>query len=126
MDADFKGPEKRSHVRAPIELKVDYKRLNGFFADYTRNISRGGTFIGTPNPLPIGTRFDFQLAVPGVPAPVRLLGEVSWLREEGPQPGMGIRFVFGDDAEREEFEATVEKLMIDHLGPLLYQKLKSR
>ena len=34
-------PENREHGRAPIELKVDYKKLNSFFADYTRNISKG-------------------------------------------------------------------------------------
>ena len=38
-------PERRAEVRRPIELKVEYKRLNTFFADYTKNISRGGTFI---------------------------------------------------------------------------------
>ena len=30
-----------------IELTVEYKRMNAFFADYTKNISRGGTFIRT-------------------------------------------------------------------------------
>ena len=48
----------------PIALKVEYKRLNSFFADYTKNISRGGTFIRTKNPLSIGTEFMFQLQVP--------------------------------------------------------------
>jgi hypothetical protein len=35
-------PERRAETRRPIELKVEYKRLNTFFADYTKNISRGG------------------------------------------------------------------------------------
>ncbi len=39
--------DRRKDQREPIELQVSYKRLNTFFADYTRNISRGGTFIGT-------------------------------------------------------------------------------
>src|SRR6516164_2182390 len=52
----------RTHPRAPIELKVDYKKLNSFFADYTRNISKGGTFIKTRKPLPVGTRFLFVYA----------------------------------------------------------------
>ena len=43
--------DRRLAYRAPIELKVEYKRLNTFFADYTRNISRGGTFIGTDKPV---------------------------------------------------------------------------
>jgi type IV pilus assembly protein PilZ len=126
MDPDFKGPEKRAFPRAPIELKIDYKRLNSFFADYTKNISRGGTFIGTPKPLPIGTAFSFQITIPGLPSAVHLLGEVSWVREDNVQPGMGIRFIFADESERKEFESAVEKLMIEHLGPVLYKKLLSR
>ena len=45
-------PEHRDHARAPIELEVDYKKLNSFFADYTKNISKGGTFIKTRKALP--------------------------------------------------------------------------
>jgi type IV pilus assembly protein PilZ len=58
------GIDGRLETRAPIELKVDYKKLNSFFADYTKNISKGGTFIKTKKPLPVGTRFLFKLTVP--------------------------------------------------------------
>ena len=47
--------DRRSNLRAAIELNVEYKRLNTFFADYTRNISKGGTFIKTDKPLEVGT-----------------------------------------------------------------------
>ena len=56
--------DKRQTDRVPIELKVEYKRLNTFFSDYTKNISKGGTFIKTKRPLDIGTEFVFQLHVP--------------------------------------------------------------
>ena len=85
--------EGRQHTRAPIELKVDYKKLNSFFADYTKNISKGGTFIKTRKPLPIGTRFLFKLTVPRRPEPFELLGEVVWSKGDGEEPGMGIRFI---------------------------------
>ena len=62
--------------RAPIELKVEYKRLNSFFADYTKNISRGGTFIRTERPLGIGTEFNFKLCVPTLENPLVLRGKV--------------------------------------------------
>src|SRR5262249_3836697 len=75
--------EGRTHPRAPIELKVDYKKLNSFFADYTRNISKGGTFIKTKKPLPVGTRFLFKLSIPGRAEPFELLGEVAWSNAEG-------------------------------------------
>jgi type IV pilus assembly protein PilZ len=115
--------EARQHTRAPIELKVDYKKLNSFFADYTKNISKGGTFIKTKKPLPIGTRFLFKLNVPHREAPFELLGDVVWSKADGDEPGMGIRFVYGANGQREEFEQVVEELMTDSLGPELTHKL---
>ncbi len=69
-------PEPRVEARRPIELKVEYKRLNTFFADYIKNISRGGTFIKTSRPLPVGTEFLFKLFVPGREVPFTIHGEV--------------------------------------------------
>ncbi len=115
--------ENREHVRAPIELKVDYKKLNSFFADYTKNISKGGTFIKTKKTLPIGTRFLFRLTVPGRERPFELNGEVVHANGAGDDPGMGIRFVWGDDRERQGFEGVVETLMAESLGPLVTQNL---
>ncbi len=116
-------PEQREHARAPIELKVDYKKLNSFFADYTKNISKGGTFIKTKKSLPVGTRFLFRLTVPGRDAAFELNGEVVHATPSGDEPGMGIRFVWGEDRERTDFEETVEQLMSDSLGPLVAHKL---
>src|SRR5882724_11487272 len=121
--AEQKGPELRTQPRAPIELKVDYKKLNSFFADYTKNISKGGTFIKTKKPLTIGTRFLFKLTIPHRPEPFELLGEVVWSKGDGEEPGMGIRFIYQTEAQRDEFEAVVEKLMADSLGADLTQKL---
>jgi type IV pilus assembly protein PilZ len=120
------GPEARQNARAPIELKVDYKKLNSFFADYTKNISKGGTFIKTKKPLPIGTRFLFKLTVPSREEPFELLGEVVWSKGDGDEPGMGIRFIYSDDAQRTDFEAVVEHLMSDSLGSDLAGKLLNK
>src|SRR5882672_348225 len=99
MDTDSEDGERREGGRAPIELKVEYKRLNTFFADYTKNISKGGTFIKTRKPLDIGTEFVFKLCVPTLADPIALNGKVQWVVKEGEEgpgesPGMGIRFVY--------------------------------
>jgi type IV pilus assembly protein PilZ len=119
-------PENREHGRAPIELKVDYKKLNSFFADYTKNISKGGTFIKTKKMLPVGTRFLFRLTVPGRPRPFELNGEVVHATSQGDEPGMGIRFVWTGDRERVAFESLVEGLMHESLGPLVTTRLLRR
>lgn len=120
--------DRRDNSRAQIELKVEYKRLNSFFADYTRNISRGGTFIKTGKPLKIGTEFMFKLFVPRLDGPLVLRGKVQWIVSEAEatdeQPaGMGIGFVYASEAEREKIERVVEGLMVESLGPVIYEKL---
>jgi type IV pilus assembly protein PilZ len=123
--------DRRREFRAPIELKVEYKRLNTFFADYTKNISRGGTFIATQKPLPIGTEFVFALGIPQMAEPLRLRGKVMWTTApEDASPanpaGMGIEFQYVDDAERREKESAVERLLLQELGDHLATKLLGR
>jgi type IV pilus assembly protein PilZ len=125
--------ERRREARAPIELKVEYKRLNTFFYDYTKNISKGGTFIKTEKPLDIGTIFLFKLMVPSRDTPLALRGEVRWVIKEGSprpanipadhEPGMGIRFVYEEADQRQALEELVQKMMVDSLGPLIYSRL---
>jgi type IV pilus assembly protein PilZ len=125
--------ERRREARAPIELKVEYKRLNTFFYDYTKNISKGGTFIKTEKPLGIGTIFLFKLVIPAHAEPLALRGEVRWIVKEGeplpPQappghePGMGIKFIYDDADQRKDLEAIVSKMMVDSLGHLIYSNL---
>jgi type IV pilus assembly protein PilZ len=120
--------DRRSAQRHAITLRVDYKRMNTFFADYAKNISKGGTFIRTSKPLDVGTEFVFVLAIPGQPEQLQLKGEVMWTVDEeqatDEQPaGMGIRFRFSKEAERTQLETFVEKLMADKLGKRVASKL---
>lgn len=130
VPAEADDSERRRAFRAPIELKVEYKRLNTFFADYTKNISRGGTFIGTDKPLPVGTEFVFALGVPTWPEPLRLRGKVIWVTDSNEATkanpaGMGIEFQY-DEGERREKEAAVERLLSAELGEHLATKLLGR
>jgi len=119
------GDEQRGGQRSAVELKVEYQRMNTFFYDYTKNISRGGTFVRTERPLEVGTRFSFKLSIPALADPLQLTGEVRWVRQEG-EPGMGIQFVFEDEAQRTVVDQLVEKLMVDSLGPLITTRLREQ
>ncbi len=120
-------PNRRASVRRPIELKVEYKRLNTFFADYTKNISRGGTFIKTSRPLPVGTEFLFKLVVPSLAEPLTIHGEVQRIvgtsSDSRDEPGMAIRFVYREGDPQAEIARIVEAMMTDSLGARLYAKL---
>ncbi len=121
--------ERRDDERAIVSLRVDYKRLNTFFADYTKNISKGGSFVRTDRPLEIGTEFVFQITFPSHEGTLELRGKVAWrvtpgeaTEQTGPA-GMGIRFLFASDAERRKVSDLVEGLMEQTLGQKLTSQL---
>jgi type IV pilus assembly protein PilZ len=124
---EAKDEEQRTADRAPITLRVEYKRINTFFADYTKNISKGGTFIRTARPLDIGTEFTFVLSLPEA-VELELKGIVKWVIAEADATaekpeGMGIQFVFADDGQRQAVERVVTGMMHESLGPVLAEKL---
>jgi type IV pilus assembly protein PilZ len=133
--SDSRPPEseRRRDERAAITLRVDYKRLNTFFADYTKNISKGGTFIRTTKPLDIGTEFVFVLSFPNREEQLKLNGKVIWITPEDQAdesadrpPGMGIRFIFKNDDERKQIHDVVENMMADTLGEHISTKLLAK
>lgn len=118
---------QRASARLPIEIKVEYRRLNAFIADFTRDISGGGFFVRTERPLPVGTECLFTLALPALDEPVSLKGVVRRVVEApgegGEEPGMGVELVFEDEEERAALRAVVDDLMVSHLGEALYRRL---
>ena len=126
--SEKKEDNRRQEARTPIELKVEYKRINTFFADYTKNISRGGTFIGTTRPLEVGTEFVFALTIPNMTEPLRLRGRVIWtnpVHNSSPAnpPGMGIEFQYTNDAERHEKDMAVQRLLSSEFGEYLASRI---
>ena len=130
-EPEVKDDDRRGEDRAPITLRVEYKRINTFFADYTKNISKGGTFIRTTRPLEIGTEFMFVLSLvrqETEAVELELKGVVKWVVREADATdekpaGMGIQFIFADDSQRIAVENVVAAMMNDALGPVLAGKL---
>jgi type IV pilus assembly protein PilZ len=125
---DDSWSDRRNDARHAIILRVEYKRMNTFFADYAKNISKGGTFIRTSKPLDIGTEFVFVLSIPGQAEHLQLRGEVMWTVEESQAneerpAGMGIRFRFAEEAERTRLDEVVAALMSEKLGGGVAAKL---
>jgi len=119
-------PERREHPRKPVELQVAYEKLNSFFADYTKNISKGGTFIRTSRTVPLGTVFRFRLVVPGRASPFELEGVVIRSVSDGEEPGVGIRFRWSDEERRRQFEAVVEGMMTASFGAAVARQILDR
>ena len=108
--------EKRRSDRLHHELPVAYRSVGSFLTDWATDISRGGLFINTKNPLPVGTMVKLIIQLPGAAFPVDMVGRVTRVNgdaEVKAGPGMGIEFTDLDGAKRERIESFVEKLRKD-------------
>ncbi|HEY1586593.1 MAG TPA: TIGR02266 family protein [Polyangia bacterium] len=84
----------RRQPRLPISLEVAYRTAGAFLVSYSINLSKGGIFLETSQPLPIGEHVSLRFDVPGV-GPLEVNGAVAWVRNgsmDGLPDGMGIQF----------------------------------
>lgn len=97
----------RHHERVALALAVEFRTAGAFLVAYSTNLSKGGIFVETETPLPVGTEIAMRIGVPGGP-PLEVQGVVAWVQawstEDKPK-GMGIRFAeldaaFGDAIDR--------------------------
>lgn len=103
----------RQAPRLEHELLVAYKTVDGFITDWATNISRGGIFINTPNPLAVGTTVRLIISLPDAAFPFDLSGRVTRVNElNSPNqvPGMGIEFIGIDDEKRDRIQRLVDRL----------------
>jgi uncharacterized protein (TIGR02266 family) len=84
----------RRQPRLPISLEVAYRTAGAFLVSYSVNLSKGGIFLETAQPLAIGEHVTLRFEVPGV-GPLEVVGVVAWVRsgsQDGLPDGMGIQF----------------------------------
>ena len=99
--------DRRREERHPVVLRVDYDDANDLIADYTENLSNGGTCVAGNRQLPVGTEVKLALSFPGLVEPIRLDGVVRWTRA-GDEPMIGIEFAQG--AARDELAAVIARI----------------
>ena len=93
--------DTRKFKRALVSLKVRFKSatVDEFIEQYSSDISRGGIFIKSKSPMPIGTLLKFEFQLQDESRLIHGVGRVVWVREAGvdhPEdepPGMGIKFI---------------------------------
>ncbi|MCU0698717.1 MAG: TIGR02266 family protein [Myxococcaceae bacterium] len=104
----------RKAERLQHELLVAYRTVDGFITDWAVNISRGGIFINTRNPLSVGSVVRLIISLPDAAFPFDLTGRVIRVQPHDPQSdqmsGMGIEFIDVDDEKRARLERFVDRL----------------
>lgn len=87
--------DRRDSVRVPTRLACAFDSLGSFQDALITNLSRGGIFVATTAPLPVGTRLQLRIHIDQTGSELDVAGVVV-TNHVGPtgtrEPGMGIRF----------------------------------
>jgi uncharacterized protein (TIGR02266 family) len=86
-------------TRVPVNLRIKFRSetIEQFVERYAIDVSRGGIFIRTREPLAVGTQLKFDFQLQDTTPLMAGEGTVVWIREHDPTragvtPGMGVRF----------------------------------
>lgn len=109
-------PNTRQGKRTPVTLKIKFKSetLEQFIERYAVDVSQGGIFIRTKEPLAVGTQMKFEFQLRDASPLIAGEGTVVWTRENDPSrpaiaPGMGVRF----DKLAEGSQQVLEKILAE-------------
>jgi uncharacterized protein (TIGR02266 family) len=90
----------------PVRVRLRYPDLDTFVERFAPNVTRGGVFLPTRAPRPVGEVVEFEVQLAGGQVALAGAGKVMWVKELNPaEPnkphGMGVQFVRLDPASRE-------------------------
>jgi uncharacterized protein (TIGR02266 family) len=100
--------ERRRTVRAIARIEVFDRgaRQERVPLYVSGNVSAGGIFLITQEPIATGTNLKISFTLPDDDRPIEAMGQVIWQRDQRTapdrQPGMGVQFmkIAQDDQDR--------------------------
>jgi type IV pilus assembly protein PilZ len=96
--------ERREEPRVDVDIEVRYRTAQEFLSAYARNISGGGIFVRTPQPLPLNHSVRLRFTLPGIAHRFEVKGIVVWSNPASSRSslpsGMGIKLVDLDPHSR--------------------------
>jgi len=91
---------------APVRVRLRYASFADFIERFAPNVTRGGVFLASRNPPPVGTTFAFEIQLAGGEVALAGDGKVTWIKPfdaAAPQKphGMGVQFLRLDTPSRD-------------------------
>jgi type IV pilus assembly protein PilZ len=105
---------RRELLRIEAEIEIHFKNFEQFYKEYAKNISKGGIFIKSNNPLPPQTIIEIKIFLPDDKEPLDVVGEVVHIiepeiaQQRGWDPGMGVHFVDYDEEMFKRLEKYID------------------
>jgi uncharacterized protein (TIGR02266 family) len=84
-------------TQAPVRVRLRYPDLDTFVERFAANVTRGGVFIASRAPRPVGAEFPFEVQLANGAVALAGEGKVIWVKEFNPSEptrahGMGVQF----------------------------------
>ena len=75
--------DSRKTKRKPVNVSIEFKGRKGSVSCVTENLSTGGMFVSTKEPLPVSQRAFFRFKSEAKPMSFNIEGEVVWNNGRG-------------------------------------------
>ncbi len=90
---------------APVRVRLRYAAFETFIEKFAPNVTRGGVFLASREPRPVGEVFQFEVLLAGGEVALAGEGKVTWVRAFDPAAphkphGMGVQFLRLDAPSR--------------------------
>jgi uncharacterized protein (TIGR02266 family) len=91
---------------APVRIRLRYASFDAFIDKFAPNVTRGGVFLASRTPLPVGSTFAFEIQLAGGEVALAGDGKVTWIKPFDPAApqkahGMGVQFLRLDNPSRD-------------------------
>jgi uncharacterized protein (TIGR02266 family) len=105
------GIERRTMPRIETSLEIAFKNAGIFLCSYILNLSSGGIFIRTEQPLPVDAELEMRIQLPDDPEVMQLGGRVVWTKPQSNAypAGMGVQFIGMPPVYRQKIHTFIEK-----------------
>jgi uncharacterized protein (TIGR02266 family) len=118
-DTDDPVPGKPEDV---VRVRLRYPDLDTFVEKYAPNVTRGGIFLASREPRPVGEVLRFEVLLRQGGPVLSGEGRVTWVKEFNPaEPhrpyGMGVQFLYVDPDARQVLERLLKKKELSRSGP---------
>ena len=98
---------------APVRVRLRYADLETFIERFSANVTRGGVFIASRAPRPVGDLFAFEVQLATGQVALAGEGKVIWVKEFDPTTptkahGMGVQFTALSPASRDVLQRMLQ------------------
>ena len=118
------GIERRKDERIEVMVRVEFDEE---YCSFTGDLSLGGAFVLTQNPMDLGEEFTLKIHIPDGREPVEAECKVVWTNKYGKESnglrrGMGVKFLQLQPPDQIRIEEFIKAYQPKKISPIMIDK----